>query len=248
MRPHLVHFLTNNDPPPDEVLAEVDELTSGPKAQIKSKLAEIQRLRKKLEELQQERDGIQTSMEKYTIILSPIRRISPDILERIFQFCLPTNHNSVMSISEAPLLLIRVCRLWRSTALSSPALWAKLHIAIPHPLHDEQYFSYPSATSRSEAEQEADKRRFVKVVEARRQLMKLWLSRSRTHPLSLSITFMGNFDDELLEEMKQEGHLPQLFETLISFSRQFDQIDLDLPYNLCHLLLSRIPLADVSTL
>ncbi|KAF8891936.1 hypothetical protein CPB84DRAFT_1368311 [Gymnopilus junonius] len=250
MRSHFAQLLTNNDPPTDVVLAEVNELISGPKAQIEAKAAEILRLKKKLEELQKERDGIQQSMEKYNTILSPIRRIPPDILEHIFYLCFPTNHNPVMSVTEAPLILIRICRLWRSTALSSHGLWAKLHVALPpYPLFDDdRYFPYHGAAMRSEDELETDKRRYAEVVEARRQLMDLWLSRSGTHPLSLSLTYMGTVSQDLLEEFQTQGHLPKLFRTFLSFSQRFDDLELDLPFTLCHLLLSSISVENVSAL
>lgn len=250
MHSHLAQFLTHNDPPSEAILTEVNELLSGPKSEIETKAAEIQRLNKKLGDLQKERDAIQQSMEKYSTILSPIRRIPSDILKHIFYLCLPTNHNPVMSVTEAPLLLIRICRFWRSTALSCHGLWAKLHIALPpYPFpNDDQYFPYQGAAVKSEAEQEADRQRYAKVIEARRQLMNLWLSRSGTHPLSLSLTYMGTIDQNLLDELQAEGYLPKLFQNLLSSSQQFDEIELDLPYNLCHILLSNISLENVQAL
>ncbi|KAJ6561761.1 hypothetical protein B0H19DRAFT_87398 [Mycena capillaripes] len=46
----------------------------------------------------------------------------------VFPVCLPADRNANMSSAEAPLLLWHVCRSWRNVALSTPRLWASLHI------------------------------------------------------------------------------------------------------------------------
>ncbi|EDR12593.1 uncharacterized protein LACBIDRAFT_323169 [Laccaria bicolor S238N-H82] len=46
-----------------------------------------------------------------------------------------------MSIREAPLLLGRVCSEWRSITLSTPRLWASLHIPAPAPHSLSEYFA-----------------------------------------------------------------------------------------------------------
>ncbi|KAJ7646560.1 hypothetical protein FB45DRAFT_890776 [Roridomyces roridus] len=46
----------------------------------------------------------------------------------MFVACLPTHRNAVMSAQEAPLLVSRICSAWRVIALTTPSLWASLHI------------------------------------------------------------------------------------------------------------------------
>ncbi|KAJ7022093.1 hypothetical protein C8F04DRAFT_245444 [Mycena alexandri] len=41
----------------------------------------------------------------------------------------PTHRNRVMSAVEAPVLLGRICRSWRS--LTTPRLWSRLHVVEP---------------------------------------------------------------------------------------------------------------------
>jgi hypothetical protein len=82
-----------------------------------------------------------------------------------------------MVLSEAPLLLGRVCRRWRDVAYDTPHLWATLHIGhIPHPTNalleaefGTQEFPIPSR------------------VRCHLHAVLWWLNRSGTCPLSLSI-------------------------------------------------------------
>ncbi|TDL20840.1 hypothetical protein BD410DRAFT_829485 [Rickenella mellea] len=59
-----------------------------------------------------------------------IRRVRPpfDVLSIIFFECLPDDGFPCFSRKEAPLLLGRVCSEWRTVALASHILWAKLSI------------------------------------------------------------------------------------------------------------------------
>ncbi|KAJ7259842.1 hypothetical protein C8J57DRAFT_1472000 [Mycena rebaudengoi] len=67
----------------------------------------------------------------FEALISPMRTVPPEILQDLFVACLPSHHGAIMHISDAPLLLGRVCRLWRSIALGTPALWASLHAVVP---------------------------------------------------------------------------------------------------------------------
>ncbi|KAJ7314950.1 hypothetical protein DFH08DRAFT_1087016 [Mycena albidolilacea] len=58
------------------------------------------------------------------------------MLREIFLATLPsTGRNPALSLSadETPLLLCRICRAWRNTALATSRLWASMHIVIPRP-------------------------------------------------------------------------------------------------------------------
>ena len=69
-------------------------------------------------------------IEEQYAILSPVRKISPEVLEVIF---IGTLSPYAMDFStrrrrnaDLPWALSQVCRLWRTTALSTPALWVTL--------------------------------------------------------------------------------------------------------------------------
>lgn len=56
------------------------------------------------------RDEIQRDWNDHIALLSPLRRLFPEILQLIFHYCLPSEHDAVMAVSEAPLLLGRVSK------------------------------------------------------------------------------------------------------------------------------------------
>ncbi|KAJ6515269.1 hypothetical protein C8R45DRAFT_204127 [Mycena sanguinolenta] len=53
-----------------------------------------------------------------------------EIISGIFVFCLPfyLERRSTLNPTHAPMLLLRVCRKWRSVAIFTPRLWAKVNI------------------------------------------------------------------------------------------------------------------------
>ncbi|KAJ6480712.1 hypothetical protein C8R47DRAFT_1218566 [Mycena vitilis] len=75
------------------------------------------------------------SMEAHKAVLSPIRRIPPEILGEIFSFIVhATFHfNDINRVTlpvsrHAPWLLTRVCRHWAAVALETPALWSMVFL------------------------------------------------------------------------------------------------------------------------
>ncbi|KAJ7143614.1 hypothetical protein C8R43DRAFT_1014781 [Mycena crocata] len=96
--------------------------------------AEIQRIDDEIAQLQARRLKLSTYVSEYTALISPMRRLPSDIVREIFISCLPANHNPIISAEEAPLLLTRVCSIWRSIALSTPRMWAAIHIVEPREL------------------------------------------------------------------------------------------------------------------
>ncbi|KAJ6585904.1 hypothetical protein B0H19DRAFT_428513 [Mycena capillaripes] len=112
-----------------------------------------------------ERDRTLNYIEAHKALISPARRLPADIVQEIFLACLPTHHASVMSAKAAPIILTRICSAWRALALSTPALWASLHLPLEYIF--ERSFTAPVAE---------------------------WLARSGRHPLSLSILGSRNIE------------------------------------------------------
>ncbi|KAJ6508389.1 hypothetical protein C8R45DRAFT_967237 [Mycena sanguinolenta] len=99
-----------------------------------------------------------------------MRLIPQEILQEIFISCLPTKHNALIDHNEAPLLLGRVCRYWRSVAYhSTPMLWSSIHIPLSGYL-----CAPPNVLLESE--------RFIGA----------WLERSAPCPLSVSLYNLNN--------------------------------------------------------
>ncbi|KAF7339016.1 hypothetical protein MVEN_01977800 [Mycena venus] len=126
---------------------------------------------------------------------SPIRKLPAEILAEIFAFCLPTHHCAVVHTSHAPLIFGRVCSAWRATSISTPALWSTIHFIVP-PLIRGQ-----NAVAR------------LKGYDA----IRIWLGRSGTLPLSISLEVGStNFDD----------NLRSLVDILIPYRRQWKSLRL----------------------
>ncbi|KAF5342811.1 hypothetical protein D9758_013362 [Tetrapyrgos nigripes] len=132
---------------------------------------------------------LRTRLQNYQAILSPIRRVPPELWSRIFinvsdefekenylSLCLTTalniTHSSVRDPSKRhiSLRLSAVCSYWRSVALRTPQLWSKIII-------DFQQYDIDADARRS-------KPRLLYVT----ALLQLWLSRSGVTPLHISLT------------------------------------------------------------
>ena len=90
-------------------------------------------------------------------LLSPVRRLPPELLGEIFELCLPRNYHK-KDAHQAVMLPSHVCSHWRSVALSIPRLWSKIVLYVSD-----------------------------RVVELRTALVIAWLSRSGGSPLSISL-------------------------------------------------------------
>ncbi|KZP22610.1 hypothetical protein FIBSPDRAFT_738857, partial [Athelia psychrophila] len=103
-------------------------------------------------------------------LLSPARRLAPELVAHIFELCLPEDRLGVYRMAEAPLLVSQICRGWRHVALSTPNLWTRLSVAprLPHeaPLAPVLWVT--------------------QIVKATTSSL-LWLSRARTLPLYVSV-------------------------------------------------------------
>lgn len=94
---------------------------------------EIQVTRARLEKLAEELDSIQNDIEVHKGLLSPARRVFPEILGEIFWFCLPSDHHTDFDpyYLRPPILFTRVCSAWRQVALSTPRLWRTIFSSVP---------------------------------------------------------------------------------------------------------------------
>ncbi|KAJ7785455.1 hypothetical protein B0H14DRAFT_2958528 [Mycena olivaceomarginata] len=72
---------------------------------------------KAISELNEERSSVADYVEAHRALISPVRRLPLDMLQEIFVACLPTHRNCVMSASEAPVLLGRICSSWRTVVM-----------------------------------------------------------------------------------------------------------------------------------
>ncbi|KAF8171988.1 hypothetical protein K438DRAFT_1981801 [Mycena galopus ATCC 62051] len=117
---------------------------------------ELARIDARIRELFTQRDQVQADIDSREALIS-------------FPGAYPQILNAVMSAQEAPLLLCRICSPWRTIALSTPRLWASLHIPLDYILRHEP--------------------RKPAVIE--------WLQRSAACPISLTLVFENQWNDPL---------------------------------------------------
>ncbi|KAF7367737.1 hypothetical protein MSAN_00837600 [Mycena sanguinolenta] len=82
-------------------------------AHLRAFLAQIDEMELVVGQLKAKRESVQTVIDAHKALISPMRHVPEDVLREIFVACLPTAHNAVIDIAEAPLLLGRICRRWR---------------------------------------------------------------------------------------------------------------------------------------
>jgi hypothetical protein len=199
----FTHYLQSNQAPSEDEIREIKALRANPLEEISIIDVEIEQIEGVLNSLKRKRAHIQESIDDYNIILSPVRRLSMDILGVIFTHCLATHRNPIMSASEAPILLTQICRDWRSIALSIPRLWSRLYIpTFRRVRHDfPEVFPYVlDGEHRMEAHAEEVQR---------------WLRLSAACPLA--ITLMPSVDPA--------SH-PPLWDAIIQSSRRWQQLEL----------------------
>ncbi|KAJ7134835.1 hypothetical protein C8R44DRAFT_610115, partial [Mycena epipterygia] len=161
--------LGTNYCPKDEEIADIKALLVEPTLRLKRLDDEITDMQKAIDKLLVERDSLGAYVEGHKALISPARQLPLDIIQEIFTACIPTHRNCVMSASEAPVLLGRICSSWRTLSLSTPRLWASLHVVEP-----TRPYNVTSAL-------------FEEKLAQRLETTKTWLGRSGQCPLSISL-------------------------------------------------------------
>ncbi|KAJ6468666.1 hypothetical protein C8R47DRAFT_1151286 [Mycena vitilis] len=196
--------LASNYCPTDQELLEIQALLVGPTLQMKRLDKEIACLQKTIDRLAGERDELTAFVHAHKALTSPVRRLPLDIVQEIFIACLPTHRNCVMSASEVPVLLGRICSSWRAISISTPRLWASLHIVRPSSPHSSEPQS------------------FEKKFSQRLETLKAWLRRSGNCPLSISLE-----DRVDVEQMPDTSvsHSPDAYlQALIPFASRWREV------------------------
>ncbi|KAJ7502626.1 hypothetical protein B0H11DRAFT_1989391 [Mycena galericulata] len=217
----LTPKLGTNYSPTDEEVAEIKSLLIEPSLRLKSLNDEIADLQRAIDKLEEQRDALGAYIEAHTALISPLRRMPPDIIQEIFMACLPTHRNCVMSAKEAPVLLGRICSSWRTLSLSTPRLWSRLHMVEPTLVH-------PDASKAVEE----------KLVQ-RLETTKTWLDRSGQ--CTLSISFGSSFSG--FRPNTQDSFM----KVILPFASRWEHITFAIP-PLLLLTTSRLTEADLSNL
>ena len=223
-KPRLTKLLRHNNLPSKSELQEAFELRSKSQEDLLQVDAEIQRL-------MENRAVIQKSIDTCNAILSPARCLLPDVLREIFYHCLPDDRNPILSTTEAPVLLTRICSIWRAVALTSPLIWARLHISLRGNTSRSFYSAYVAPLSSAAIAERYQV--FSKAMELRCRTVKDWLTRSGTYPLSISLSYPIN----LIQTVNDSLNNPEAYDTteplfrqILAFSQRWKHVELSMPF------------------
>jgi len=241
-KPEFLALLRNNDIPSESTIREITESLKSPLNELQEIDTAIQRLCELLEGLKIKRQNIQKRIDDYNFILSPVRRLPPDVLHEIFFHCLPTHRNPIMESSESPVLLTRICSSWRVIALSSPRIWSKIHIPLP----GDPSFSSGYGITTDETSLSRRRQRFNGLLQLRCDVVRGWFSRSGTCPLSISIHHPSSYFDSQNPKVDELSH--EMFNILLTFAGRWSDVDISMPEEIYHKLQGNIKATTFSSL
>ncbi|KAJ7622207.1 hypothetical protein FB45DRAFT_1006218 [Roridomyces roridus] len=125
----LESLFTSNLPPLDSEAAHLRHLLAAAAAGLNQVDSRIGALHEELAQLLTQRDDLVASMERYQAVLSPVRRIPPEVLCQILEW-IPPSFQLVQyqDVQRPPWQIAHICRSWRETAIACPSLWTCLDI------------------------------------------------------------------------------------------------------------------------
>ncbi|KAJ7919261.1 hypothetical protein B0H13DRAFT_254740 [Mycena leptocephala] len=124
-------IVDTNFVPSDEECQKIRDFLEDAQKEVTDLTEELARLDALRKELSRKWQQLKEFIDAHLALVSPVRRLPEDIIRSIFVASLPLHRNPTISGQEAPLLLGQICRSWRSIALTTPRLWAAIHIVIP---------------------------------------------------------------------------------------------------------------------
>jgi len=135
-------LLKTNEPPAGPELAYILSVVSKTGARLTCLDDEISRLKIQLKELEEECAVLSDYHNQNTSILSPLRRMPPEVLGQIFLWTQPSlddaSDRGWSDVKYSPWILTHINRRWRAIALSIPTLWSLVCIDYsderPYPL------------------------------------------------------------------------------------------------------------------
>ncbi|KAJ7654643.1 hypothetical protein DFH06DRAFT_518532 [Mycena polygramma] len=125
-------LLNSNEPPLDSDVPVVQSAISQADRRLARLGNEIAQLRDRLQRLEEERDRLSSSRARICAILSPLRRMPPEVLSEIFGWTLPLGKDSLkrrkFRITDSPWVFTHVSCRWRAVAVRNPLLWSLVAI------------------------------------------------------------------------------------------------------------------------
>ncbi|KAJ6485566.1 hypothetical protein C8R45DRAFT_997036 [Mycena sanguinolenta] len=127
-------LLTTNEPPEDSDVVFIQSVVSKADARLAYLEDEISKLRVQLKRFEEERQSLTVYRARNKAILSPVRRIPPEILGDIFWWTLPPIRDdsnlarSRFDFRNSPWLLTHISPRWRAISFATSSLWSRIVI------------------------------------------------------------------------------------------------------------------------
>ncbi|KAJ7746017.1 hypothetical protein B0H16DRAFT_967417 [Mycena metata] len=119
---HLERFLSSNDAPPESEMPLICEIISIAQDEVDTLDARIEELQATLARLTRTRDAAAEHPGRHRAIVSPVRRVPPELLCEIFALVWATRMQDEQ-VQKPPWYLGQICRAWRRHALAYPYIW-----------------------------------------------------------------------------------------------------------------------------
>ncbi|KAJ7669972.1 hypothetical protein DFH06DRAFT_1468697 [Mycena polygramma] len=127
--PAIDHLLRSNDPPLDAETPVLTYFAENGRRRMNSLDERIHNLKVTLDGLILERHDLARRVQQCATVLSPIRRVPPEIVGEIFSWTLPrTTRVAGHPPSRAPWYLGQISGIWREIALGLPSLWSSITV------------------------------------------------------------------------------------------------------------------------
>ncbi|RXW22079.1 hypothetical protein EST38_g3765 [Candolleomyces aberdarensis] len=175
MDTHLSQFYGTNHVPSDTELLEIENLLAPQNARLVQLEKDLEEAEAKVTRLRREREDVLQVIKPLKSLSSLIRRFPREVMELIFVHSVLAKApgRPTFSICHPPLVLLRVCKLWREITLTTPQLWASVELTIPSHL----------CNSFGNAPDSKQQQRVALFIDQFDQ----WLKRSESYPLSLIV-------------------------------------------------------------
>ncbi|KAJ7616956.1 hypothetical protein DFH06DRAFT_1238227 [Mycena polygramma] len=123
--PAIHHVLRTNIPPTYAEISAIHDFTSSGRRRLDALDARIKIIQATMARLTSERDNLAEQVDQCLHVLSPIRRVPPELICEIFLRTLPCTRSVAGSIvTQAPWYLGHISSVWRGIALAFPPLWS----------------------------------------------------------------------------------------------------------------------------
>ncbi|KAJ7155825.1 hypothetical protein C8R46DRAFT_434201 [Mycena filopes] len=127
-------LLNSNETPLDSEILLIKSTASQIDVRMVAIDEEIASLRRRLQQLTDERQSLVRLRSRNSAIVSPLRRFPPEVLAEVFTWTLPAAWSLSgypFSSDDSPWSLTHVSRSWRAIAISTSSLWSLVVIDYP---------------------------------------------------------------------------------------------------------------------